>query len=281
MQYYPAGYDGQLARELGTLVSYAYDQFKCFEDGAEWTIPAPYEMVAPLSYPWKKVGSIDSGGKVAVSFKKLKSTDKAPEVPIGFVARKDGDLYVVFRGTETANEWIGNFNQRLVNFFVPGYGNVHEGFQNSYLSVRDDVIAAVSGAIGVKRLFVAGHSLGAALATFATCDIAANSGKTIGATYTYGSPRPGDAGFSAAYGDRFGGRTFRVENSSDIVPEVPFPVQFLGFLGGYFSHVDTPVMINVQKNDIEKNHAIATYVEALSGGAKPIGFFKRIFGRSA
>ncbi|HNY22563.1 MAG TPA: lipase family protein, partial [Treponemataceae bacterium] len=273
MQYYPVGYDGQLAQELGTLVAYAYDQFKSFEEGTEWSIPAPYEMVSTLSYPWKKTGSFDSGGKVAAIFKKLKSTDKAPEVPIGFVARKDGDLYVAFRGTETANEWIGNFNQRLVDFFIPGYGNVHEGFQNSYLSVRDDVIAAVTGAGGAKRLYVTGHSLGAALATFATCDIEANAGKTALATYTYGSPRPGDAAFSAAYGNRFGGRTFRVENSSDIVPEVPFPAQFLGFLGGYFAHVDTPVMINVQKNDVEKNHAIATYVEALAGGARPVGFF--------
>lgn len=281
MQYYPKGYEGPLAVELGTLVACAYDQFTCFKEGTEWSLPASYELITVISYPWRKTGSIDSGGRLSVMFTQLRATEKAPDVPIGFVAKKDGDLFVVFRGTETAKEWIANFNQKLVGFFIPGYGDVHEGFQNSYLSLRDALIRAVAENADVKHLFVTGHSLGGALATFASCDIEANAGKAVCATYTYGSPRPGNAGFAAAYGAHFGSRTFRVENSSDIVPEVPFPVQFLGFFGGYFTHVDTPVSINVQKNDIEKNHAIETYVEALSGVAKPIGFFKKLFGCGA
>ena len=84
---------------------------------------------------------------------------------------------------------------------------------------------------------VAGHSLGAALATLNGVDMVANgfnkpSGSDIGfpvTVFAYASPRVGDQGFQ----DVFNGLTtdlhvLRIKNSKDNIPRLP-PVFLLGY----------------------------------------------------
>jgi predicted lipase len=101
-----------------------------------------------------------------------------------------------------------------VEFIQRRYGEVHEGFFDAFESMRP----------GIERdlrkislpVFVAGHSLGGALALIASVFL--KDQEQLAACYTYGCPRVGD--------DRFVDRLFktpvyRCVHHADIVPSLP------------------------------------------------------------
>jgi hypothetical protein len=106
-------------------------------------------------------------------------------------------------------------------------------------------------------------SAGAAFAAFAMIDIEFTLKKKVTALYTYGSPRIGSNQFVQAFNKTFVSRSFRIVNTSDIVTSIPFPVALGGFVGGYFSHVDTPVDFTLPSDELEMNHHISTYYKTL------------------
>ena len=175
----------------------------------------------------------------------------------------------------TSNEWIADLKVRLVPCPFPGSGKVHDGFLRTYELFRATILDAVGATEGVGRFYVTGHSLGAGLATLAAFDIATLQRPFSLIAYTYASPRVGDRQFASDYNARLGLRSYRVANTCDMVVSVPFPVPFLGFLGGYFTHVDAPVDFTVQREDVEKNHDIGTYLDAM----KRLGPRQSILGR--
>jgi len=265
--YYPKGYDGRTAQTLCTLVESAYQQYAIFKSGGNWAPPEGYALLASISYPLDLRNGFEASDELRKIAKERKVTTGKLDVPIGFVADGSDGRYVIFRGTENAPEWAKNFDIAIVDCFVPGYGKVHKGFQELYLSLKNEVIQALASPNAPAGLYVAGHSLGAALATLAACDIDRNSGKTIANVCTFGSPRVGNRDFSNAYNARFADTTWRVVNSSDLVPEVPPPVQ-LGpvgpvVIGAFYSHVDTPILFNDQRNSLVDNHDIHTYADAI------------------
>jgi len=267
--------------ELAALVSGAYAQYSAFEDDAPWALPKGYELVRELKYaygtrnPWDKAS--------AKLDKRLKSgvlPKKTFEIPIGFVARRGRTAFVIFRGTKTTKEWINNFNTKLQECFIPQYGNVHEGFHGSYLALRKTLADAVES-MGAREYLIGGHSLGAAFGTFALLDLALILKKKVKALYTFGSPRVGDNSFVRSFNADFGARSFRVANTSDIVPSIPLPIPLAGIVGGYFSHVDTPVDFTLQADDVELNHAMDAYRAALESQVKKgfLTFMGRAFRR--
>ena len=275
----PRGFVLARAIRLGELVAEAYRQYDCFREGADWNAPAGYELVRRLSYSWRPLGSIDKNGKLDDYLRRLGTFGKAKsaEIPIGFVARRRNEAFLVFRGTQTASEWVNNFNAKFVDFFLDGAGSVHEGFQNAYLQFRSQIAVALEG-LDAARIHVAGHSLGAAFATFAAYDLERVLHRKAASLHTFGSPRIGDDAFVRGFNASFGRKTFRIANTADLVTEIPFPVPFAGVFGGYFSHADAPVVLTVQKNDIEQNHSIATYVAALRAGDRRRGWIAKLFG---
>lgn len=123
----------------------------------------------------------------------------------------------------------------------------HAGFAHTYNSVRAEVIALLLdrlealAAEGCKvTLYVAGHSLGGAVATLFALDVASSpvlqsalaatrvhSGAAVAPlrryapiVYTFGGPRPGNAAFRSIY-NALVPDTFRVVASRDVVPAVP------------------------------------------------------------
>ena len=144
-------------------------------------------------------------------------------------------------------------------------GRVHDGFLSTYDIFRKRIIDTLAPISAGKRLYITGHSLGAALATLAIPDVISATPYRSPYAYTYGSPRVGDRDFVAAYNGMMKNRSFRIVNTSDPIVSVPFPAPFLGFLGGYFTHVDMPVDFTVQEENMEKNHGMKTYRTALAG----------------
>ncbi len=137
-----------------------------------------------------------------------------------YVAHSAKAVLVVFRGTEA--DRFGDMFDNAQFALVPwqhGQGLVHRGFQDALARVWTTLEAALT-ALGPSRpVWFGGHSLGAALATLA----AARFPRTAGVS-TIASPRVGDRLFAALFEARFGARSLRYENDTDIVTHIPPPL---------------------------------------------------------
>ncbi|MGK0224733.1 MAG: triacylglycerol lipase [Limisphaerales bacterium] len=134
--------------------------------------------------------------------------DKNPDQPY---------IVVAFRGSENdVGDWLTNADATPASEF--NFGAVHQGFYKAYMSVQDEVLAAIAKArddYGKDTpVFFTGHSLGGALAVVAT---RLNAAATAGACYTYGCPRVGNYEFFKGLKTPI----YRIVNSSDLVPRVP------------------------------------------------------------
>jgi len=123
---------------------------------------------------------------------------------------------LILRGTNDPRDWLTNFNAIPKRW--AGGGLVHKGFAKALGLVWDKVTASLARNVPSDcPLFIAGHSLGAALA------LLAGSLRRPRALYTFGCPRVGDDDFGATLS---GVNVFRVVNNRDVVTTVPPPVPF-------------------------------------------------------
>lgn len=145
----------------------------------------------------------------------------------GYVAEGDEILVVVFRGTENTLDWWTNLNTSFVA--LQGGTRVHTGFFQAYWPIRDTIFKFVIAALKEKKrpVYIAGHSLGGALALMATAELAnhdeAEIRDSIAACYTFGCPRAGDSSFDLYVKAPL----YRITNGVDLVPAVPPAI--LGF----------------------------------------------------
>jgi hypothetical protein len=160
-------------------------------------------------------------------------------------------IVVSFSGTDPLSiiNWIDDLNFFKTSF--SGYGTsvvnctgceVHEGFYNTYMSVADEVRAAVNGylaAYTTASIVVTGHSLGASLALHAALDLTIDK-LPVKFLYNFGQPRTGEINFSHYATSIMQGRIFRVTHHKDPVPQVP--LEDMGFY-----HEPTEIFYN-QKN---------------------------------
>ncbi len=140
----------------------------------------------------------------------------------GFIAVNGEAAMLVFCGTDPLNlaDWIRDFS---IHRTAAG---IHAGFEAGVAAIWDSIAPALAAA--AMPLFVAGHSLGGALAAVAARRLLAEG--VVGldrlrGVYTFGKPRAGDAAFASLYrgmGDgALAARTFRLVHGADIVPAVP------------------------------------------------------------
>lgn len=119
-------------------------------------------------------------------------------------------VVLVIRGSENKDNFATDFNAfSKSGCYVNGVGcgNVHAGFYKNYNLWRDDTRKAIvdyANENSVSRLYVTGHSLGAALASLAAFDLATFFDQAGGLPIAnihlslFGSPRVGDAAFVEA-----------------------------------------------------------------------------------
>ncbi len=132
-----------------------------------------------------------------------------------FVATGRGAVMIAFAGTDPlllAN-WTTNFD------ILMGANGSARGFldaaEMALGPIRDRLSATSSG----LPLFLAGHSLGGALAVITALALV-ESGVAVEAVFTFGMPRPGNAAFAARYETALGARTYRMVYADDLVPTV-------------------------------------------------------------
>lgn len=147
-----------------------------------------------------------------------------------FIAFNDEYAVLIFRGTEATSIKDIRTDTRARLVTSTSNGLVHEGFQEAFNSIKETINQRLkSDVLKGKPLYVAGHSLGGALATIATRDL--KPPVKIAACYTFGSPRVGNENWI----NRIKSPVYRLVNAADSVTMLPpgsVPMLGLSFLVG-------------------------------------------------
>ena len=181
----------------------------------------PQSQIQSWSCTWcKKVGAFTTS-EVFVN----KSADSLAFV--GF-STSSQQIMVVFRGTSNIQNWLADAD--FVQTPYPAFPNamVHKGFNDVYNGLKPGIITELKTLVSKYGfpIIVSGHSLGGALATLCTADIAKNAGSYFGSgahqiyQWDFGRPRVGNKAFATGFqGLKI--PTWRHVNQKDIVPHVP------------------------------------------------------------
>jgi Lipase (class 3) len=131
-------------------------------------------------------------------------------------AGKESGL-LVFRGTSNPGQWL-----RDVRFLPVPYpwGHVHVGFRDGVAAVETFLAAFDTVVRNVPHVWVAGHSLGGALAVIAAARLKMKTGVSA-LLHTYGQPAVGLNDFAERYSAELPQCLWRFVNQSDIVTRVP------------------------------------------------------------
>ncbi|KAJ9461310.1 Lipase [Diplonema papillatum] len=154
----------------------------------------------------------------------------------------DGQAYVMinnasmivisFRGSSNIENWIEDFTFEKIPLKwtgVPMGVSVHEGFYNSYTSMRPEILQWLQQATTDCphcTIHVTGHSLGAAEAQLCATDLRLQGFDPR--MWTYGQPRVGNKAY-AEFFDKMTNTSnpvFRMVNQKDVVPHLPIVDQF-------------------------------------------------------
>lgn len=131
------------------------------------------------------------------------------------VAYDDIKVFVVARGTETSQ--IDDIIVDLKAYRLSdSRGEIHAGFKQAVDLVWDQLREVIFSICKDKKIFYAGHSLGAGLATVVATKLGGAG------LYTFGSPRVGNIKF-ALYSD-ISINHFRYVNQGDLFAAMPPPI---------------------------------------------------------
>jgi triacylglycerol lipase len=151
-----------------------------------------------------------------------------------------GFVAIAFRGTKNFNNWMTDLHATPVKFpwifdRGPDVGDIHAGFAHAVRDAWPKIQAALDALIptpavapGITQaptLWIAGHSLGGALAVLTGAAFSMWSDapiRSVNGIYTFGQPRVGLHSFCGHYDHLLSRRTFRFVNNQDLVPRVPF-----------------------------------------------------------
>jgi len=238
------------------------------------------ESVAPAgSYGKTEIDQIKAAGYTFLQtlYGDDLATDIDPHlgdvVSFGFLAVSDAkELVAAIRGTDTLWEWLHDASFLMVPCPIAGAsGFTEDGFTDVYRSLRigqgnstpsaKDSIKNYLDSGAAASVTVCGHSLGGALATFLTLDVALNTSCRTPSTYTYASPRTGGPIFAATYNAAIAA-SYRIANRQDLVPALP-PILPLPY-----EHVNTGYPLNPPPNMVNPTiacmHHLTTYLWLMS-----------------
>jgi hypothetical protein len=217
-------------------------------------------------------------------------TDASTQVV--FARHKDLPVAIIaFRGTEPSQladlaadleTWRTKLDQ---HGWPEGWGSVHAGFQGAFAEVEPLLMRKLRELSGTGvRVWVTGHSLGAALATLTMARIlrAVDEGADlrVGGLYTFGSPRVGDAAFAAALSSRAAARgvpLVRVRNADDAVTAIPGAA--LGYVHvGTLVHLEEGALTVAPAPDLPyRTLSLADHSATGTRDGRPVsGYYRRL-----
>jgi pimeloyl-ACP methyl ester carboxylesterase len=139
------------------------------------------------------------------------------------ITRTDSDLIIAFRGTTDVRNWLTDLD---CAWDLEDGCRVHRGFARALDSVQSQISAEIfSPRRGGRRVWLAGHSLGGALAMlYAWRFFNTYHQLPFAGIYTFGQPRVGNSAFRDIYNssaELFWG-TFRIVHADDVIPRIPW-----------------------------------------------------------
>ena len=198
-----------------------------------------------------------------------------------YVVTEMDKIIVAFRDTGSDKRW-----ERILNMLTdaratlkkmsfledPKFSEIkaHEGFVSEYMLFREKVIEYVDMHPN-KEIHVVGHSLGGALATIASFDIASTLDREVN-TVTFGAPRVGTKDFRDAF-ESLPINLYRVVVANDPIARVPgmlIPYEHVGQLiqidesGDMYNPADINTAILFTKRDFT-NHYKSSYYFGIVG----------------
>jgi len=196
------------------FLQYARTPFCAHDRLRDWSCGEPCEMAPVVP------GSVHFLGPGAMFAAEGIVAKQLPEA--------EGKCIVAFRGTLSKINWLANFVNvpTRLPFDAPWCGPwtgclVHMGTIQAYADLREQLFEALE-TLQCKSADVTGHSLGAALGTFAAVDLRATK-KLPGTAYLFGAPRLGNVAFavaSARAAAETRSSTWRVVHYHDLVPRI-------------------------------------------------------------
>jgi predicted lipase len=144
-----------------------------------------------------------------------------------YIFSKDTSLIVCFRGTSSLKDVKTDLDILLVDIKIGSVNcKVHSGFYKQYISIADALFQHISKNLHFNELIICGHSLGGALATFATLDLIHKLPNCNIKCITFGSPRVGDMDFVNLYNKKVK-KSYRIVNHRD-------PIQYFPIHNSYY-----------------------------------------------
>jgi len=258
--YFPQGFVLPQALLCAQLVSSAYDQY------AQWLQQDKPRKLQDFTWQAPSMSGWSFSAPIWSILSDLHFINESE--PFGFAARDpNGEVYLVFRGTDTAQDWLDDLEAGQRNYpWLDDVGQVHEGFLKLYRSLRDLALQALDSLQPSGPLWACGHSLGCTLSSLAVLDMRERWPDLPLQHYNFASPRLAAPDF-AAYYNGLEVPTFRVVNDSDLVPEIP-----PGVTGEWlYQHLGLAISFTASYASVEANHSLADcYLYALENPETPM-----------
>ncbi|KAL4453922.1 hypothetical protein ABPG74_003805 [Tetrahymena malaccensis] len=169
-------------------------------------------------------------------------------------------IIVAFRGTIpwSKKNWISDINTIKIKYPRCENCYVHQGFYKAFLGLQSQIITEfpkLKAKYPNSKVFVTGHSLGAAMSTHSMPIIyQLNGNKPIDAFYNFGSPRVGDQTFHDWFSTQSFSKEYgRINHRADPVPHLPpngAPFQFVHIDHEiFYESFSTPYLLCAQSED--------------------------------
>lgn len=215
-----AGLHNTMTTTFDTSIAYTYGS----------VIEVAYRLFKPgVLDPTVAGGQLPSGWTLLTGLTAIDKVARKTEPEFfGLVVQSaaDNSVLVAIRGTDTLLEWLidAEFTPRAFQG-APGAGLVEDGFASVYDTLTctrtgSNVLSLAKQLPAGTKVTIAGHSLGAAVATLLAADIGANVPGLDLTLYTYAPPRVGDETFVKFF-EAHVPVNFRIVNRPDIVPRLP------------------------------------------------------------
>lgn len=184
-------------------------------------------------------------------------------------------LYILFRGTLFDYEWKHDFDF-VQTPVVLGHkqGSVHKGFQKMYLSYQP-YIMKVLRSTAPSEVWIAGHSLGAALSLLGAYDMSSAFPSLAVMCFTFAPPKLGNSTFVTSFNAQPNIQLVQYVNESDLVPLIPLSVMPNTWVPKrplFYEHIQPEKMnlFNINNKSWQNNHSLALHMAVIDGVYQPV-----------
>ncbi len=173
------------------------------------------------------------------------------EGTFAILAANDENVVLAFRGTEggSIEDYLADTNLALKKF--EDIGRAHAGFIKALGMVDAEIQESISTLLEDapnRKLWITGHSLGAALATL----YAVRHPEHVEAIYTIGSPRIAGRKLADSLSESL--PLYRIVNDNDLVARLPTPPLYRHIGSTYFITTEGELVVDPGAMDKWKDH---------------------------